>query len=77
MQSRPVHALPKSHRRLPDYRKHYWDNVLDTLIGIKNKYIPETFFRFGQMNFALSRPKAQTGELAGESGGCIEAADRL
>jgi hypothetical protein len=64
MQSRPVHALPKSHRRLPDYRKHYWDNALDTLIGIKDKYIPETLLRFGQMNspYPGQKPNRRAGQ---------------
>jgi hypothetical protein len=38
---------PKSD--VPDYRKHYWGPALDALIGVKNKYDPDGFFRFEQM----------------------------
>jgi FAD/FMN-containing dehydrogenase len=34
---------------VPDYRKHYWGQALDALIGVKSKYDPNTFFRFEQM----------------------------
>ena len=51
--------------------------MLDALIGVKNKYVPETFFRFERMIWPYPGQKPKTGELAGESGGCIEEADRL
>jgi len=38
---------PKSD--VPDYRKHYWGRALDALIGVKQKYDPDGFFRFEQM----------------------------
>ena len=51
---------------------HYLENALDALIGEK-----QSRFRDLLALRADRTPKAQTSELAGESGGCIEAAGRL
>jgi hypothetical protein len=58
----------------PSDHSHYWDNAL---IGVENKGRSRDLPPLQADDLALSRPKAQTGELAGESGGCIKAADRL
>jgi hypothetical protein len=61
----------------PSDHSHYWDNALDALIGVENKGRSRDLLPFQADDLALPRPKAQSGELAGESGRCIKAADRL
>jgi hypothetical protein len=53
----------------PFAAKHYWDK---SLIGVKNKYFPEIFFRFEQTISPYSGQKAETGELAGESADALK-----